>query len=146
MATIAKRITYLFTLVVVFIISLPLKLIGFILGLRRKSYYRWGARANRNHPAYIIKTKKDKHTFVTLTHKSHLEKELGDGIKEKQANIKLEKNPDPKDVDEQGNLRDSYVIPKVTTRESKLFGPEIKNWDNLDPKDQKKIKDLNKKK
>ena len=72
-------------------------------------------KARTGHPSYIVKVSGDKVTILGLTEyeKTH-----------KQKNIKLDKNPNPKD------LNDSFIRPhtETITFTDKTFSKKLKDW------------------
>ena len=88
-----------------------------------RKHFREGNESNHNHPTYVVQQKGKEYDFVSLTHAEQTK-----GSK----NIKLEKNPNPKDK------KVSYVRPKVLKSNKSSFGGRIKGWMFADS-DKKKV-------
>ena len=81
------------------------------------------------HPAYIYAKVGNEYKFIGLTHSK-----ITDGVK----NIKLEKNPNPKDG------RTAYMKPVVESGKTNKFSKKKKGW-NLSVQDKKKANRIIKK-
>ena len=98
----------------------------------KKKKFRYNFRKNKrvNHPAYLIDQDGNMYKYIGLTHSK---------VTDNVQNVKLSKNPDPKDK------RPSYARPFVERDEKKNFGKGLNDW-KLAPEDKKKIKKIIKKK
>ena len=83
----------------------------------------------KRHPAYVFYEKGNIYFYVSITHSSEIKgKEL----------IKLIKNPNPMDK------RNAYYVVEIRKDTKDKFGKKLLNW-KLDPEDDRKIRELYKK-
>ena len=96
---------------------------------KRNEFRKINKKDGRRHPAYIYEKIGDEFRFIGITH-SPITKET--------ENIKLEKNPNPKD------RSTAYVRPFPNKAKVSSFGKKIKGW-FFGEKDKEKIEQIKKK-
>ena len=96
-------------------------------GQCQKNEFRYN-KARTGHPAYIVEVDGDKVRILGLTEKI---------VTHKQKNIKLDKNPNPKDK------RDAFIRPHTEILEftDKTFSKKLEGW-KFANSDKKKVKDV----
>ncbi|MBO5091512.1 MAG: hypothetical protein J6C61_03420 [Clostridia bacterium] len=96
---------------------------------KKNEFRRKNMKDGKGHPTYIFAQQGNDYIFLGITHSN-----ITKGVK----NIKLEKNPNPKDS------TDSYVRPKAEKHNKSSFGKKLQGWGFSD-KDKETIKKLIKK-
>lgn len=94
----------------------------------KSEFRRTNLKDGKNHPTYIYAKIGDKYEYLGITHAK-----ITKGVK----NIRLEKNPNPKDK------RTAYVRPNVQQAHKSSFGARLKGWFFSDS-DKEKIERLKK--
>ncbi len=92
----------------------------------RKGFRKLDNKEVKGHPTYIYARIGKEYKFLGLTHSS-----VTDNVK----NIKLEKNPNPKDS------RIAYVRPNAGKANRSEFGPGLNNW-KFSEQDKKRVNKL----
>lgn len=93
---------------------------------KRNEFRANNSKDAKGHPAYIFQKVGDEYRFIGITHSP---------ITDRVRNIKLDKNPNPKDQ------RDSYARPKAKTEKIKRFGKKKKGW-KLSKADKRKMREI----
>ncbi|MBQ7906814.1 MAG: hypothetical protein IJ309_02440 [Clostridia bacterium] len=96
---------------------------------KKNEFRRKNMKDGKGHPSYIFAQQGNEYIFLGITHSK-----ITNGVK----NIKLEKNPNPKDK------RDSYVRPKVEKYNKSSFGKKLKGW-HFSDKDKQTVEYITKK-
>jgi len=90
----------------------------------RNEFRKKNSKDGRGHPTYIYARRGDDFYYIGLTHAK-----ITNGVK----NIKLERNPNPKDK------REAYFIPRSQSNKKASFGKKLKGW-HFSDSDKQKIK------
>lgn len=80
---------------------------------KRNEFRRTNLKDGRNHPTYIFAREGNKLRYIGITH-SKITKDV--------ENIRLDKNPDPKDNEP------AYLRPIVQKAHRASFGAKLKGW------------------
>ena len=90
----------------------------------KNEFRKKNSQDGRGHPTYIYARQGDDYLYLGLTHA-----EITKGVR----NIRLDKNPNPKDS------RTAYVRPKAEKNNKASFGKKLQGWSFSDS-DKEKIK------
>ena len=92
--------------------------------IKRNEFRKNNTKKYKGHPTYIYAQIGDEFLFVGITHS-----EITNGVK----NIKLDKNPNPKDK------KNAYFRPFTDKMGKSSFGKKLKGW-TISENDKNKIK------
>ena len=96
---------------------------------KKNEFRRKNMKDGKGHPTYIFAQQGNDYIFLGITHAN-----VTNGVK----NIKLEKNPNPKDK------RDSYIRLSVEKHNKSSFGKKLDGW-RFSNADKEKVKRIIKK-